>query len=80
MGGFQFQKIQLEMVRLGVSTNEDDILPNRIDIDIMEKSRRGIPFRGDQEMQVSTLKALMHLYSCPSSLVVTMNSSTGMSS
>jgi hypothetical protein len=34
------------MVRLGVSMLENDILPNHTSIDAMEKSRRGIPFRG----------------------------------
>jgi hypothetical protein len=34
------------MVRLNVPMNEDDILPNQTNINIMEKSSRGIPFRG----------------------------------
>lgn len=68
------------MVRPGVPMNEDDILSNHINIDIMEKSRRGIIFRGGQEMHVSTLRAFIHLCGTPSSLVVTMNSSTSMSS
>jgi hypothetical protein len=46
MGGFQFQESHPQMVRPGVPMNEDDILSNHINIDIMEKSRRGILFRG----------------------------------
>jgi hypothetical protein len=80
MGGFQFQESHLEMVKLGFPMNEDDILPNHTDTDTMEKSSRGIPFRGGQEMHVSTLKALIHLYNPLNFLVVTMNSLIGMSS
>ncbi len=75
MGGFQFQKNHLEMVRLGLPMGEDDIFPNHTNIDTMEKSDGGIPFRGGQEMHMSTLKALIHFYNPPNSLVVTMNSS-----
>jgi hypothetical protein len=46
MGGFQFQKNHPKMVRLGVPLNEDDIFPNRINTNTMEKSNRGIPFKG----------------------------------
>ncbi len=53
---------------------------NHININTMEKSNRGIPFIGGQEMHVSTLKVLIHLCNLPSSLVVTMNSFIGMSS
>jgi hypothetical protein len=80
MGGFQFQESHLEMVRPNVPMGEDDILPNRIDIDTMEKSSRGIPFRGGQEVHVSTLRAFIHLCSLHGSLVVSMNSPTSMSS
>jgi len=79
MGGFQFQKSHLKMVRPSVPLNEDDIFPNHIDTNTMEKLSRGIPFRGGQEMHVSTLRALIHLCNPPSYLVITMNSSIGMS-
>jgi hypothetical protein len=80
MGGFQFQESHPKMVRLGVPMSEDDILPNHTNIDTMEKQNRVIPFRGGQEMHVSTLKALIHLCSPPGFLIITMNSSTCMSS
>jgi hypothetical protein len=34
------------MVRLGVVVGEDDILFNCTNIDTMEKSSKGIPFKG----------------------------------
>ncbi len=58
---------------------EDDILPNCIDITTMEKLNRGIMLRGGEEMHESTLKVFIHLFSPLGSLVVTMNSSIGMS-
>jgi hypothetical protein len=60
--------------------NADDILPNRTNTNTMEKLNKGIPFREGQEMHVSTLRALIHLCSPLGSLVLTMNSSIGMSS
>jgi len=80
MGGFQFQESHPKMVRPNVPMNEDDILPNCIYTLTMDKSNRGIPFKGGHEMHVSTLRALIHLYSPLGSLIVTMNSSTSMSS
>jgi hypothetical protein len=68
------------MVRFGVLMNADDILPNRTNTNTMEKLNKGIPFREGQEMHVSTLRALIHLCSPLGSLVLTMNSSIGMSS
>lgn len=79
MGGFQFQESHLEMVMHGVPVGEEDILPNLIDIDTMKKSSRGIPFKGGHEMHVYTLRVLIHLCNFASSLIVNMNSSTGMS-
>jgi hypothetical protein len=52
MGGFQFQESHLEMVKPSVPMGEDDILPNRTNIDTMEKLSKGIPFRGSKEMHV----------------------------
>jgi hypothetical protein len=60
--------------------SEDDIFPNRINIDTMEKSSKGLPFKGSQEMHVSTLMILIHFCIPFDFLVVTMNSSTSMSS
>lgn len=65
------------MVKLGVPMDEDDILPNCININTMEKSSKGIPL--SQEMHVSTMKAFIHLCSLVGSLVINMNSSTGIS-
>jgi hypothetical protein len=75
MGGFQFQESHPEMVRPGVPMSEDDILPNWTDTNTMEKLNKGIPFKGGQEMHVSTLKARIDLCNPLGSLVVTMNSS-----
>jgi hypothetical protein len=80
MGGFLFQDSHLEMVRHGVPMGEDDIFPNCIDTYIIDKSNIVIPFRGGQEMHVSTLRVLIHLYNLFGSLIVTINSSTSMSS
>jgi hypothetical protein len=80
MGGFQFQESHPKMARYGVPMSEDEIMPNCTNIDTMEKLNKGIPFKGGQEMHVSTLRALIHLYNPPSFLIVTMNSSIGMSS
>jgi hypothetical protein len=63
------------MVRLGVSLNEDDILHNPTNVETMQKSNTRIPFKGGQEMHVSTLRALIHLCNPHGSLVVNMNSS-----
>jgi hypothetical protein len=79
MGGFQFQESNPKMFMHGVPMSEHDILPNCTNNDTMEKSSRGFPFRGGQEMHVSTLRALIHLCSALGSLVVTMNSNTSMS-
>ncbi len=79
MGGFQFQKSRRKMVRPNVPFSEDEIFPNRIDSNTVEKSSRGIPFKGGQKMHVSTLRAPIHLCTPPNSLVVTMNSSIGRS-
>jgi hypothetical protein len=46
------------MVTHGVPMGEDDILLNCTNTDTMEKLSRGIPFKGGQEMHVSTLKLL----------------------
>ncbi len=59
--------------------SEDAIMPNCTYIDTMEKLNIGIAFKGGHEMHVSTLRAFIHLCNLPSSLVVTMNSSIGMS-
>jgi hypothetical protein len=66
------------MVKPDVPMGEDNILPNCTDIDKMEKSSKGIPV--NQEMHVSTLRALIHMCNLVGSLVVHMNSSTSMSS
>jgi hypothetical protein len=50
--------------------DEDDTLPNLTNIDTMEKSSKGIPFKGGQEMHVSTLRAFIHMFSLASSHVV----------
>ncbi len=68
------------MVRFGVSLDEDDILHNHIDVEIMQKSNIGIPFRGGQEMHLSTLKALIHICNPLGLFVVNMNSSISVSS
>jgi hypothetical protein len=80
MGGFQFQESHPKMVSPSLPMSEDDILPNHIDTNRVDKLNRGIPFRRGQKMHVSTLKALIHLYIPLISLVITMNSSTNMSS
>jgi len=54
-----FKKIHPYMVRLELSLVEDDILYNRINIDSMQKSSKGIPLKGGQEIHVSTLIALI---------------------
>jgi hypothetical protein len=46
MGGFKFQETHLDMVRLRLSLVEDNILYNMTNIDSMEKSSIGIPFKG----------------------------------
>jgi hypothetical protein len=68
------------MARHGVPLGDDDIMQNHIDIETMEKSNKGMPFKGGQEMHVSTLRAHIHLCNLLGSLVVNMNSSIGMSS
>jgi hypothetical protein len=68
------------MVKHGLPMNEDHILPNRTNIDTIEKSNKDIPFKGRQNMHVSTLRTLIHLYNPFGSLVVTLNSLTSMSS
>jgi hypothetical protein len=50
MGGFQFQESHPKMVKLGLLMSKDDILPNHIDIDIVEKSSIGIRFKGGQKI------------------------------
>lgn len=65
------------MVRLGLSLMEDDILYNKTSIDSMQKFSIGIPFKGGQEIHVSTMGVLVQACSLESSLVVGMNSSTG---
>jgi hypothetical protein len=59
VGGFKFQKIHPYMVRLGLSLVEDNILYNRINIDSMQKSSKGIPLKGGQKIHVSTLMVLI---------------------
>jgi hypothetical protein len=61
------------MVRLGLPLVEDDILYNKTSIDSMQKSSIGIPFKGGQEIRVSTMGVLVQ--ACI--LVVGMNSSIG---
>jgi hypothetical protein len=68
------------MVRPGVSLDDDDVLHNHIDVETMKNSNIGIPFKGSQEMHVSTLKALIHLCNLLGLFVVNMNSSIGVSS
>ncbi len=46
MGGFQFQESHPKMVSPNLPMSEDDILSNHIDVNIVEKSSIGIPFRG----------------------------------
>ncbi len=55
MDGFQFQESHPKMSRYGVPMSEDEIMPNCTNIDTMEKLNKGIPFKGGQEMHVSTL-------------------------
>jgi hypothetical protein len=77
MGGFKFQETHPNMVRLGLSLVEDDILYNKININSIQKSSKGIPFRRGQEIHVSTLGVLIHACYFEGSLVVGMNSSIG---
>jgi hypothetical protein len=65
------------MVKLGLSFTKDDILYNKTTIDSMQKSSTWIPFKGGQEIYVSTLGALIQACSFEGSLVVDMNSSIG---
>lgn len=44
------------MVRVGVSLGEDDTLHSCIDLETMEKSSTCVPFKGSQEMHVSTIE------------------------
>ncbi len=46
VGGFNYQETHQNMVRLGLSLAEDDILYNMTNIDSMHKSFIGIPFKG----------------------------------
>jgi hypothetical protein len=46
MGGLEFQKTRLNMVELGLSLVEDDILYNMTNINSMHKSSIGISFKG----------------------------------
>lgn len=75
MGGIKFQQTHLDMVRLGLLLVEDNILYNRINIDSMHESSKGIPFKG-HEIHVSIVGALIQTCSFKGSLVVDMNSST----
>jgi hypothetical protein len=59
VGGFKFQETHPDMVRLGLLLVEDNILCNRPNMDSMQKSFKGIPLRGGQEIHVSTLGALI---------------------
>ncbi len=76
-GGFNFQKIHVDMVRLELSLAKDDILQNRSSIDSMQKSFIGIPFRRGQEIHVSIPRAVIQACFSEGSIVVGTNSSIG---
>ncbi len=74
--------VQLFLFELRVDSNfknEDDIFPNHIYINTMEKSSKGLPFKRGQEMHVSTSRTFIHFCNPFGFLVVTMNSSIGIS-